>query len=412
MGAALALTATTEVTVVCTALGLARAGFYRWRYQPLLVPRPAPPRALPQNERRAVCDVLGSERFADQAPAEIYATLLDEGVYLCSIRTMYRILADHAGVRERRAITRHGNYKKPELLATGPNQVWSWDITKLMGPAKWTYFYLYVILDIFSRRVVGWCVADRESAELFRVLFEETLLKHDVPAGQLTVHADRGGPMKAKSTAQLMADLGVTKTHSRPHTSNDNPFSESAFKTLKYQPEFPTNFGCKEDASTFCRAYFAWYNEEHHHSALGLMTPNQIHHGQADAITTARQAVLDAAFAVHPERFVSKPPIPPEKPGAVWINPPPKAKKQAPETTSSSNDPILVTPQRSSPDSTGGNRSGPQAARPITLADGGPEWEVPVVPRGRPIAIGHRPQHPNEPTGSVLPPPRDGLVEA
>ena len=209
-----------------------------------------------------------------------------------------------------------------------------------------------------------------------------------------------------------MADLGVTKTHSRPHTSNDNPFSESAFKTLKYQPEFPKTFGCKEDASTFCRACFRWYNQEHHHSALGLMTPNQIHYGHADAITTARQAVLDAAFAVHPERFVSKPPVAPEKPGAVWINPPPKAKKQATDKSSSSNHPILVTPQRSSPDSTGGNRSGPPRARPITLARGGPEGEVPVVPRGRPIAIGHRPQHPNEPAGPVPLPPRDGLVKA
>ncbi len=229
-------------------------------------------------------------------------------------------------MRERRDLTRHGTYQKPELLATGPNQVWSWDITKLIGPAKWTYFYLYVIIDIFSRRVVGWCVADRESARLFQVLFEETLLKHDVPAGQLTLHADRGGPMTAKTTAQLMADLGVTKTHSRPHTSNDNPFSEAAFKTLKYQPEFPKNFGCQQDATNFCRAYFTWYNQEHHHSALGLMTPDQIHYGQADAITAARQVVLDQVYARHPERFVAKPPTPPEKPVAVWINPPPKAK--------------------------------------------------------------------------------------
>ena len=423
MVVALALTATTAVTVVCTALGIARAGFYRWRHQPLPVLRPTPPRALPQDERRAVLEVLGTERFADQAPAEIYATLLDEGVYLCSIRTMYRILADHAGVRERRAITRHGNYKKPELLATGPNQVWSWDITKLMGPAKWTYFYLYVVIDIFSRRVVGWCVADRESAELFQVLFEETLLKHDVPAGQLTLHADRGGPMKAKSTAQLMADLGVTKTHSRPHTSNDNPFSEAAFKTLKYQPEFPRNFGCREDAGIFCRHYFTWYNEEHHHSALGLMTPNQIHYGQADAIIGARQVVLDTAFAAHPERFVSKPPTPPAKPVAAWINPPAKSTIEHNDPASREyelkhdqmlpSDHQTPTPRKSSPDSTGGTRSGRPSARPATLADGRPEREVPVVPRGRPATDDHPgSRHPDDPDGSVIPPRHDHLVEA
>lgn len=248
------------------------------------------------------------------------------GGYLCSIRTMYRILAASVLVRERRAVTRHGHYQKPELLATGPNQVWSWDITKLMGPAKWTYYYLYVILDIFSRRVVGWCIADRESAELFHDLFTETLEKHDVVLGQLTLHADRGGPMKAKSTGQLLADLGVTRTHNRPHTSNDNPFSESAFKTLKYQPEFPKRFGCIEDAKVFCRLYFTWYNEDHHHSALGLMTPNQIHYGQADSIILARQAILDQAFARHPERFVAKPPMAPPKPVAVWINPPIQSK--------------------------------------------------------------------------------------
>lgn len=397
MAAALALTATTAITVVCAAFGLARASFYRWCFQPLPVPRPAPPRALPQDERRAVLAVLGSERFADQAPAEVYATLLDEGIYLCSIRTMYRILAENTAVRERRAITRHGTYKKPELLATSPNQVWSWDITKLMGPAKWTYFYLYVVIDIFSRRVVGWCVADRESAKLFQVLFEETLLKHDVPAGQLTLHADRGGPMKAKSTAQLMADLGVTKTHSRPHTSNDNPFSESVFKTLKYQPEFPKNFGCSEDATLFCRHYFRWYNEDHHHSALGLMTPNQIHYGQADAICAARQLVLDGAFASHPERFVARAPTPPEPPVAVWINPPPKAKISTIAETSPEADPILVTPHRSSPDSTEGTRSGRTEARPKTLADGRPDREVAVEPRGRPAADQPGSQHQHHP---------------
>jgi putative transposase len=311
----------------CAALGLSRASFHRRRRlqaRPPAAParRPSPPRALDAAQRQAVLDLLREPRFADLAPAEVYATLLDEGVYLCSIRTMYRILDDHQEVRERRDQARHPVYRKPELLAEVPNTVWSWDITKLMGPAKWSYFYLYVILDIFSRRVVGWCVADAESAALFKALFDDAILKHQVPPGQLTLHADRGGPMKAKATAQLLADLGVTKSHSRPHTSNDNPFSESHFKTLKYQPRFPQRFGCREDAVQFCREFFAWYNQDHHHLGLGLMTPDQVHYGQADAIHAARQRTLDHAFSAHPERFVRQPPTPPAKPTAVWINPP------------------------------------------------------------------------------------------
>jgi putative transposase len=205
-----------------------------------------------------------------------------------------------------------------------PKQVWSWDITKLMGPMKWSYYYLYVILDIFSRRVVGWCVADAESAPLFKVLFEETLAKHAVPPGRLTLHADRGGPMKAKATALLLADLGVTKSHSRPHTSNDNPFSEAHFKTLKYQPQFPKRFGSIKDARAFCRDFFTWYNQDHHHAGIGLMTPDQVHYGQADAVHAARQETLDRAFRLNPQRFVRKAPEPPAKPIEAWINPPRK----------------------------------------------------------------------------------------
>src|SRR5690349_18493129 len=240
MQAAIALPANSGLMAgACAALGLARASVYRARTRLLREPpsrpaRPVPPRALGAEERSRVLDVLRTPRFADQAPAEIYATLLDEGVYLCSIRTMYRILAANGEVRERRDQLRHPVYQKPELLAEAPNQVWSWDITKLMGPAKWSYFYLYVILDIFSRRVVGWCVADAEDTALFKALFDETFTKQGVPPGQLTLHADRGGPMKAKATAFLLADLGVTKSHSRPHTSNDNPFSEAQFKTLMW----------------------------------------------------------------------------------------------------------------------------------------------------------------------------------
>lgn len=268
--------------------------------------------------------LLREPRFVDLAPAEVYATLLDEGVYHCSIRTMYRLLAEHDEVRDCRDQLRHPVYRKPELLAKAPNEVWSWDITKLMGPAKWSYYYLYVILDIFSRRVVGWCVADAESATLFKALFEETLAKHAVPSGQLTLHADRGGPMKAKATALLLADLGVTKSHSRPHTSNDNPFSEAHFKTLKYQPQFPKRFGSIEDARTFCRDFFTWYNRDHHHAGIGLMTPDQVHYGQADAVHAARKQTLDRAFRRNPERFVRKAPEPPAKPIEAWINPPQK----------------------------------------------------------------------------------------
>jgi putative transposase len=313
----------------CSALGLARASVYRARTR-LLQPPPsksakvAPPRTLGPEERSRVLDVLRTPRFADQAPAEIYATLLDEGVYLCSIRTLYRILAENGEVRERRDQRRHPVYQKPELLAEAPNQVWSWDITKLMGPAQWSYFYLYVILDIFSRRVVGWCIADAENTVLFKELFDNAFVKHGVLPGQLTLHADRGGPMKAKPTAFLLADLGVTKSHSRPHTSNDNPFSEAHFKTLKYQPQFPKRFGCIEDARAFCRRFFTWYNQEHHHVGIGLMTPDQVHYGQAKVVHAARQDVLAQAYQANPERFVRKAPVPPPMPTQTWINPPRK----------------------------------------------------------------------------------------
>src|SRR6202142_506803 len=327
MQTAIGLPANSGLTAsVCAALGLARASVYRARAKLLRPPsRPArlpPRRALGPEERSHVLDLLRTPRFVDLAPAEIYATLLDEGVYFCSIRTLYRILHENGEVKERRQQLRHPVYKKPELLAQAPNEVWSWDITKLMGPAKWSYFYLYVIIDIYSRRIVGWCVADRESATLFAALFEDATTKHPAPKGQLTLHADRGGPMRAKATALLLADLGVTKSHSRPHTSNDNPFSESHFKTMKYQPQFPQRFGCIQDAKTFCRSFFDWYNQDHHHAGIGLMTPDQVHYGQADQIHAARQITLDGAFSRNPERFVRKEPEPPAKPIATWINPP------------------------------------------------------------------------------------------
>lgn len=279
-------------------------------------------RALSEYEEQQVLAHLHSERFVDQSPGQVYAALLDEGSYLCSERTMYRILAKHGEVKERRNQRRHPSYTKPELLATRPNQVWSWDITKLKGPVKWTYFYLYVMLDIFSRYVVGWMVATRETAALARELIKETFLRQDVSPGELTIHADRGSPMKAKSTAMLMADLGVTKSHSRPYVSDDNPFSESQFKTLKYRPQFPERFGSLMDARAFCVSFFDWYNREHRHSGIRMMTPEMVHYGLAEQVRTKRQCILDAAHTVHPERFVHGKPLLPALQQEVWINPP------------------------------------------------------------------------------------------
>ena len=285
-------------------------------------PRPKPARSLSASERECVIALLREPHYVDLAPAEVYATLLDQGVYHCSIRTMYRILNDHQEVKERRQQLQHPQYKKPELLAEAPNGVWSWGITKLKGPEKWTYFYLYVIIDIFSRRVVGWRVADAENTKFVNELIEDATAKHGIARDQLTLHADRGAAMTAKTTAFLLADLGVTKSHSRPYTSNDNPFSESHFKTMKYQPQFPKNFGSIQDAKAFCRRFFNWYNQDHHHFGIGLMTPDQVHFGLADQVHAARQQTLDAAFHKNPERFVKKPPTPPQKPTQVWINPP------------------------------------------------------------------------------------------
>jgi len=282
---------------------------------------------LSSEERQAVLATLHSDRFVDTAPATVYATLLDEGRYHCSIRTLYRILDEQAEVKERRNQLRHPVYQKPELLATAPNQVWSWDITKLLGPVKWSYCYLYVIyviLDIFSRYVVGWMVAPAESAVLAQRLIKDTCEKQQIETGQLTLHADRGSAMKSKPVALLLADLGVTKTHSRPYTSDDNPFSEAQFKTLKYRPDFPEHFGSLEDARAFCQTFFSWYNGEHRHSGIGLMTPAVVHDGRADTMRDARHQVLLTAYAAHPERFVRKPPQPPILPHAVWINPPTK----------------------------------------------------------------------------------------
>jgi putative transposase len=323
MAGALELAHAVGTARACRALGVPRASLYRQRRSPGRVPapRPRPARALTPPERQTVLDLLHNERFVDQAPTEVYATLLDEGTYHCSPRTMYRLLAEAQEVRERRNQLRQVA-PKPELLATGPNQVWSWDITKLLGPVKWTYFSLYVILDIFSRYVVGWMVAHQESATLAERLIDATCKKQAISPGQLLIHADRGPSMTSKPVALLLADLGVTRTHSRPHVSNDNPYSEAQFKTLKYRPEFPDRFGFIEEARGFCQRFFAWYNTEHHHSGIGLLTPVVVHYGGSDQVLAQRQHVLAAAYAAHPERFVRQPPTPPALPPAVWINRP------------------------------------------------------------------------------------------
>jgi putative transposase len=314
------------VASLCDALGLSRATFYRRRGGATTMgsrKRQPPRQALTATEREGVLALLHEERFVDLSPIQVWAQLLDAGeVPPCSIRTMYRVLAANAEVRERRNQLCHPAYHKPELLATGPNQVWSWDITKLLGPVKWTYYYLYVLLDIFSRYVVGWLVAREESAALAKVLIAESCQRQDIAPDQLTVHADRGPSMTSQPVALLLATLGVVPSHSRPHVSNDNPFSEAQFKTLKYRPDFPDRFGAYEDSEAFCQRFFPWYNTEHRHVALGLMTPHDIHYGLAAAKWQQRAEVLRAAYAAHPERFPRGVPIPPPLPTAAWINKP------------------------------------------------------------------------------------------
>jgi putative transposase len=314
------------VAPVCAAIGAPRATYYRTRRTGEKIvaaaSRPRPARALSAAETRHVLAVLHDVRFADKAPPTVYAELLDEGVYLCSPRTMYRIMESEGETRERRDQLRRPRYVKPQLAATAPNQVWTWDITKLLGPAKWTYYYLYVILDIFSRYVVGWALALSENAAMAKDLIADTAAKYVADPQGLILHADRGASMTSKTVAFLLADLGVAKSHSRPHVSNDNPYSESQFKTMKYRPEFPKCFGSLQDARVFCRGFFDWYNNEHRHSGLCLLTPYDVHFGGVEDVVAARQTALDTAYAAHPERFVKGQPRHPALPDAVWINPP------------------------------------------------------------------------------------------
>ena len=311
------------VKSACAALNVPRSRVYRaCQPQRARAPRPTPAHALSAEERAQVRATLNSERFMDQAPRQVYAALLDEGHYLCHWRTMYRVLAAHDEVRERRLIRHHPTYQKPELLATAPNQVWSWDITHLRGPVKWSGYKLYTVLDIFSRYVVGWMLAEVESSDLARHLIAETACKQGIQPDQLTLHADNGSPMTGKPLSQLLVELGITRSHNRPHTSDDNPFSEAQFKTMKYRPDYPDRFGSIDAARVWARVFFQWYNEEHYHSGLNLLTPASVHHGAASAIQAQRQAVLSVAFAAHPERFRSGSPYVPGAPAAVWINPP------------------------------------------------------------------------------------------
>jgi putative transposase len=311
----------------CVALGHSRASYYRRHRKSAPRPRRVrertpQPRALTADERTEILNVPHQERFVDQAPASIYANLLDEGRYLCSVSTMYRLLHAEGKVRERRRQATHPARVKPELMAYAPNQTWSWDITKLLGPTKWTYYHLYVVIDIFSRYVPGWLLATRERSELAEDLLRQSIRKQHVTTDQLTIHSDRGPSMASKTVALLLADLGVTKSHSRPHCSNDNPYSEAQFKTLMYRPSFPDRFGSIEDARAFCERFFRWYNDEHRHSGLGFHTPASVHFGQAAEIQLQRERVLQVAYAAHPERFVRQLPLPPPLPGPAWINKP------------------------------------------------------------------------------------------
>ncbi len=310
----------------CAAVGRARATHYR-HHQPR--PQRSPPlrrrhpqRALSGAEQAAVRAELHSQRFVDEAPPTVYAVLLDEQRYLCSVSTMYRLLRADGEVGERRRQANHPPTVKPELVASQPNAVWSWDITKLLGPTKWTYYHLYVVLDLYSRYVTGWLLAESERAILAEQLLAETIHKEGITADQLTIHADRGTSMASKPVALLLADLGVTKSHSRPHVSNDNPYSEAQFKTLKYRPDFPERFTSLEHAQSFCRAFFGWYNHQHRHSGIGYHTPADVHQGRVAHLHQQRLQVLQAAYATHPERFVRQVPVPPALPRPAWINPP------------------------------------------------------------------------------------------
>jgi putative transposase len=361
----------------CAALGVARASWCRMQVDaPPRPPRPRPPRARADTERSEVLSMLDSDAFADKAPAQVYAALLDDGRYFCSVRTMYRVLAATHQVRKRRDQRRHPTYVKPQLEARGPNQVWSWDITKVAGPERGTYYCLYVVLDIFSRYVVAWAVAPSETAAIRQQVIDDACVRQGVVPGQLTVHADRGSPMTAKSTAQRSVDLGIAQSHSRPSVSDDNPFSEAAFKTFLYRPGMPARFGYLDDARARFAALIDWCNEVHYHSGIALLTAGDVRRGTAPVIIAPRQAVLDRAHQAHPERFVRGKPAHPTQPPVVRINPPATA-------------------------------GSPPSPTPSTEA--GPRREVPPAPGARTASRGHlrSPESPRS-TRETIPARRDG----
>lgn len=320
-----------SIDALCVALVIPRATYYRHLDRidsnlnekiKLVLPKKPPENALSNLEKQAVVDLLHSERFIDKTPYEVYYELIDQGEYHCSIRTMYRALEELGESRDRRAQRNHRDAVKPELLGTGPNEVWSWDITKLLGSQKWVYFHLYVIMDIFSRYVVGWLIADRECKKLARLLIQKSALKHGIQPNQLTLHSDNGPSMTSLTVAQLLDNLGVTKTHNRPYTSNDNPFSESQFKTLKYRSEFPVRFQSITSAEAFCQPYFNWYNKEHYHSGIAWLTPESVHFGHGEAILQKRHETMQRVFLQDPRRFNNQPPKLQQLPSEVYINPP------------------------------------------------------------------------------------------
>ena len=320
------LTKATCIKKACALLGASRATRHRRRRPPVCgpaAPRPAPPNQLSEAERQAILTVLRSEEYCDLAPAQVWARLLDDqGLYLCSISTMYRLLAAAGENRERRRQRTHPAKKKPELVARRPNQVWSWDITKLRGPERGVYYELFVIIDIYSRYVIDWTVAAAETGELAKEFIDAAIRAQGIEAGQLAIHADRGTSMTSKPVAQLLVDLGVARSHSRPHVSNDNPFSEANFKTLKYCPAFPGRFGSIQDARSFCVEFFEHYNHIHRHAGIGLHTPASVHHGTAAEIRAQRAVTLNAAYTENPARFRHRRPEPPKLPTVAWINEP------------------------------------------------------------------------------------------
>ena len=310
----------------CNGFGIPRSSYYYWKRKKTAkttdIRCKFPGFAYTPVEKDGITKLINSEKYVDKTPYEIYASKLDEGEYLCSVRTMYRILKENNQVKERRDVRRRSNYEKPELLATRQNQIWTWDITKLKSDMKWTYYYLYVMIDIFSRYVVGWMVAYRELASLAEIFIKETTQKQGIVPKQLTIHADNGSSMKSKQVALLLSDLGITKSHSRPYVSNDNPYSESHFKTMKYRPEFPKHFYSMAEAKKFCRLFFNWYNKEHYHSGIGYLTPESVHYGYYDTILENRRQVLLKAYELNPKRLRFKKPNLKNLPKNVWINKP------------------------------------------------------------------------------------------